>query len=108
MSRIFVDEELIDRLSKLLDEKNLTEIEIKQGFKVIRVSRGLRSGFTPDTTIMQTRLKEDNILEKEKTLRHMLKPNTYDELKQFMYNAGFKDVQVFWRNFMFIGAIAIK
>jgi hypothetical protein len=25
-----------------------------------------------------------------------------------MYNAGFKDVQVFWRNFMFIGAIAIK
>ncbi len=67
MSRIFVDEELIDRLSKLLDEKNLTEIEIKQGFKVIRVSRGLRSGFTPDTTIMQTRLKEDNILEKEKT-----------------------------------------
>ena len=50
----------------------------------------------------------DDIMTKEKTLRHMLKPNTWDELKQFMYNAGFKDVQVFWRNFMFIGAIAIK
>ena len=49
-----------------------------------------------------------DIMDKEQTLRHMLKPNTYDELKQFMYNAGFKDVQVFWRNFMFIGAIAIK
>ena len=50
----------------------------------------------------------DDIMTKEKTLRHMLKPNTWDELKQFMYNAGFKDVQVFWRNFMFVGAIAIK
>jgi hypothetical protein len=25
-----------------------------------------------------------------------------------MYDAGFKDVQPFWRNHMFVGAVAVK
>lgn len=51
---------------------------------------------------------DKDILDKEKTLRHMLKPNTWPELKDHLERAGFKDVQVFWRNHNFIGAIAIK
>ena len=51
---------------------------------------------------------DKDILDKEKTLRHMLKPNTWPEISDFLKNAGFKDVQVFWRNHNFIGAIAVK
>ena len=49
-----------------------------------------------------------DILEKEKTLRNMLKPNTWKELVGMLECAGFKTVQPFWRNHMFVGAIAIK
>jgi hypothetical protein len=51
---------------------------------------------------------EADIMSKEVTLRNMLKPNTWDELEQMIYYAGFKTVQPFWQNFMFVGAIAIK
>ena len=50
----------------------------------------------------------EDIMNKERTLRHMMKPNTWKELTEMIYNAGFKDVQPFWRNHMFVGAIAVK
>ena len=50
----------------------------------------------------------DDIMDKERTLRHMMKPNTWKEIEDMVYKAGFSDVQPFWRNHMFIGALAIK
>jgi len=51
---------------------------------------------------------EADIMGKEVVLRNMLKPNTWRELEHMLYQAGFKAVQPFWQNFMFVGAIAIK
>ncbi len=51
---------------------------------------------------------ESDIMTKEVTLRNMLKPNTWDELQDMIYRAGFKSVQPFWQNHLFVGAIAIK
>ena len=50
----------------------------------------------------------NDIMSKEQTLRHMLKPNTWKEIEDMLMGAGFKSVQVFWQNFLFLGAIAIK
>ena len=49
-----------------------------------------------------------DIMDKEITLRHMLKPNTWTEINSMLTIAGFKSIQVFWQNFLFLGAIAIK
>jgi tRNA (cmo5U34)-methyltransferase len=49
-----------------------------------------------------------DIMDKEHTLRHMLKPNTWSELNEMLENAGFDSVQTFWQNHLFVGAIAIK
>jgi tRNA (cmo5U34)-methyltransferase len=49
-----------------------------------------------------------DIMTKEQTLRHMLKPNTWKEIEDMLLGAGFKNVQIFWQNFLFLGAIAIK
>ena len=49
----------------------------------------------------------DDIMSKEQTLRHMLKPNTWKEIEDMLMGAGFKSVQVFWQNFLFLVAIAI-
>ena len=49
-----------------------------------------------------------DIMDKEITLRHMLKPNTWGEIDSMLKIAGFQSVQVFWQNFLFLGAIAIK
>lgn len=51
---------------------------------------------------------EKDIMDKEVTLRNMLKPNTWGELEDMLRSAGFKNVQPFWRNFLFVGAIATK
>jgi len=51
---------------------------------------------------------EKDIMEKEKTLRNMLKPNTWEELSDMLRSAGFRHIQPFWQNFLFVGAIAIK
>ena len=51
---------------------------------------------------------ESDIMTKEVTLRNMLKPNTWDELQDMIYSAGFRTVQPFWQNHLFVGAIAIK
>jgi len=50
----------------------------------------------------------EDIMDKERTLRHMMKPNTWNEITDMLYNAGFNDIQPFWRNHMFVGAIAVK
>jgi tRNA (cmo5U34)-methyltransferase len=51
---------------------------------------------------------EKDIMDKEVTLRNMLKPNTWHELTDMLHSAGFRNVQPFWRNFLFVGAIATK
>lgn len=51
---------------------------------------------------------EKDIMEKEVTLRSLLKPNTWSELNTMLQSAGFKSVQTFWQNHLFVGAIAIK
>jgi len=50
----------------------------------------------------------NEIMQKEKILRHMLKPNTWDEIKTQAMSAGFSKIDRFWQNHTFIGAIAIK
>ena len=50
----------------------------------------------------------EDIMDKERTLRHMMKPNTWEEIESNLAKAGFSDVQPFWRNHAFVGALAIK
>ena len=50
----------------------------------------------------------EDIMDKERTLRHMMKPNTWSEITHMLHEAGFADIQPFWRNHTFVGAIAIK
>lgn len=50
----------------------------------------------------------DDIMDKERTLRHMMKPNTRSELVDMVTNAGFDHVDSFWQNHAFTGFIAIK
>jgi tRNA (cmo5U34)-methyltransferase len=50
----------------------------------------------------------EDIMDKERTLRHMLKPNTWTEIEDMIKDAGFSNLQPFWRNHMFVGAIAVK
>lgn len=51
---------------------------------------------------------DKDILDKEKELRHMMKPNTRSELIDFCHDAGFRSVDSFWQNHAFTGFIAIK
>ena len=50
----------------------------------------------------------EDIMDKERTLRHMMKPNTWEQVEHMVSYAGFSTVQPFWRNHAFVGAIAIK
>jgi len=52
----------------------------------------------------------DDIMDKERTLRNMLKPNTWQELTSMLACVGFDiyKIQPFWQNHLFVGAIAIK
>lgn len=50
----------------------------------------------------------EEIMQKEVQLRDMLKPNTWNELKDMVSDAGFKESQIFWRNHQFVGVIATK
>ena len=50
----------------------------------------------------------DDIMTKECTLKNMLKPNSWSEIQAMLNDVGFKAVQTFWQNHLFIGAIAIK
>ena len=50
----------------------------------------------------------EDIMNKEKELRHMMKPNTWKEIEDMLYSSGFEKIQPFWRNHAFVGAIAVK
>ena len=50
----------------------------------------------------------DDIMDKEKTLRSMAKPNTRDELLNMCKAAGFSKIESFWQNHAFVGFLAIK
>ena len=50
----------------------------------------------------------EDILNKEQKLRHMMKPLRVSELFAMLEQAGFKEYQTFWRNFNFVGIIALK
>ena len=49
---------------------------------------------------------EEEILNKEKTLRNMMKPNTIEELNEMCLDAGFDYLQSFWQNYNFVAFIA--
>ncbi len=54
---------------------------------------------------------DTEILDKEKSLRHMLRPCTDDGLvglHSIVQRAGFSKIEPFWRNHNFVGYIAIK
>lgn len=52
----------------------------------------------------------EDIMEKEKTLRTMLKPMTWNDLIDLLVSVGFdrNKIQPFWQNHLFVGAIAVK
>jgi len=50
----------------------------------------------------------EDIMDKERTLRNIMKPLTWKDLELMVSFAGFKTVQPFWRNHSFVGALAIK
>jgi tRNA (cmo5U34)-methyltransferase len=50
----------------------------------------------------------EDIMDKERTLRNIMKPHTWKELELMVSFAGFRTVQPFWRNHSFVGALAIK
>ena len=50
----------------------------------------------------------EDIMDKERTLRHMMKPFTWKQIEHMVSFAGFSTIQPFWRNHAFVGAIAIK
>jgi tRNA (cmo5U34)-methyltransferase len=51
---------------------------------------------------------EKEILDKEQELRHLAKLTNEDLLIKQLLSIGFRGIQVFWRNFNFIGVIAMK
>lgn len=53
----------------------------------------------------------ESILDKERSLRHMLRPMTEHDLvglNSLVQKAGFSVIEPFWRNFNFVGYVAIK
>ena len=59
-------------------------------------------------TYKQGKFSPEDILNKEKSLRHMLRPNTERELIGMLKTAGFEKIEPFWQNFSFRGWVAIK
>ena len=51
---------------------------------------------------------EKEILDKEQDLRYLMKLTPEHKLLLSCASVGFKGVQVFWRNFNFVGVLAIK
>ena len=47
-------------------------------------------------------------MDKEQELRHLAKNTTETLLINQLRNIGFRGIQVFWRNFNFIGVLAMK
>jgi tRNA (cmo5U34)-methyltransferase len=51
---------------------------------------------------------EKEILDKEMELRHLAKNTTENLLMKQLRSIGFRGVQTFWRNFNFVGVLAMK
>jgi tRNA (cmo5U34)-methyltransferase len=51
---------------------------------------------------------EKEILDKEQELRHLAKLTTENLLISQLRSVGFRCIQIFWRNFNFIGVLAMK
>jgi len=53
---------------------------------------------------------DSDILEKELTLRNMLKPMTFSDIINMLIEAGFEsdNIQPFWQNHLFVGVLALK
>ena len=51
---------------------------------------------------------EKEILDKEQELRHLAKLTTENLLISQLRSVGFRGIQIFWRNFNFIGVLAMK
>lgn len=80
-----VAEKTISEYSKIQDIRTFTHYDYKRNY------------FTTD-----------DILNKEKELRHMLKSNTRSELTSMLSCAGFNKIDSFWQNHSFVAFIAIK
>ncbi len=50
----------------------------------------------------------EEILDKEVNLRSIMKPVTLEQNMKMLKEVGFKDIDIFWRNFNFVGIAAIK
>ncbi len=50
----------------------------------------------------------EEIINKQRVLRHIMKPCSEDELRDLLYNVGFNETTTFWQIFNFKGIIAIK
>jgi len=50
----------------------------------------------------------EEILDKEVNLRSIMKPVTLEQNLQMLKEVGFKDIDIFWRNFNFVGIVAVK
>ncbi len=59
-------------------------------------------------TFKRQNFSAEEILDKEQNLRSIMKPVTLEQNMQMLKDVGFKDIDVFWRNFNFIGFVAIK
>jgi len=51
---------------------------------------------------------EKEIIQKERDLRFIMKPNTESDLDEMLHSAGFYTTAVFWKMFNFKGILAIK
>ena len=51
---------------------------------------------------------EKELVDKEQELRHLAKLQTEEDIINNLKEVGFKNIQIFWRNFNFIGLVAIK
>ena len=115
-----------DNLHKKINKKDLNALRMKT---IKSIYEGLNDGgafifsekgfsCNPKIQDMMTFMYYDykrqhftdkEILDKEEVqLRHMMKPNTKTEMFDMCYDAGFKDLHVFWQNFNFYGVIALK
>lgn len=77
--------------------------------KVISDSSKIQDVFTFQYYDFKSKsFSSDEILKKEKDLRSIMKPTTFDDNKNMLNEAGFKTIDVFWRSFNFLAIIAIK
>lgn len=51
---------------------------------------------------------EKEILDKERTLRRIMRPTTLEDNLNMLRQAGFKNIEVFWRQYNFVAIIATK